>query len=422
MMRFKGSGALWSPHHPGGESISYQQGLSVQIYGYVEGYSSIANMARSWARVIAQHIGSMGLHNYAEGPANLDGIPEKLFRFDPYARIAIYYGMPADIPPMLCTNHEIKIGAFVCETDRVPDSWVDVANRFDFIVVPSQFCQQSYFLSGVKVPIVIIPHGVEEEYRPRKIRRRDDEFVFYNTFSAASFPARKGCEELIRCFTKAFHGRDDVVLVLRTHHAGIIKEWRDHYDKSGLVKIMPYTDCTTDEYASLFSRADCTVHPSKGEGFGLVPLQSIACETPVIAMPVTGMADYLSKDNAMLLRDTGKITGKGWGGQSGSYFGIDEEHLVDLLQYAVSNKDAEKARVSSAASKIRERYKWTNVLSPLLEIIEKVSGTEDVTKCKDRLTKKLLDMNYGGECGYVKPHTQPCKSSIKGRRESVADE
>ena len=51
----------------------------------------------------------------------------------------------------------------------------------------------------------------------------------------------------------------------------------------------------------IFSRMNCTVHPSRGEGFGLVPLQSLACETPVIAPAVTGMTEYLTPDRAICL-------------------------------------------------------------------------------------------------------------------------
>jgi len=392
MKRFKGSGALWAPHHPGGDSVPFADDLAIQVYGYFEGYSSIANVAREWSRVLAAKFSSIGLHNYAPGPAALDDTLQRLRRFDPYAPVGIYYGMPADILPMMVTNHQIVIGAFVCETDQIPKRWVEVANRFDLVVVPSRFCRDAFTRSGVTSPIVIIPHGLEPEYRRYKVRRNQSPFVFYNTFSASSFPVRKGCEELIRCFTKAFEGRDDVVLHLRTQDAGKIREWREAYDRSGLIKILRFEECDTAEYASFFSRAHCTVHPSKGEGFGLVPFQSIACETPVIAMPVSGMADYLTEENAMLLRNTGKVDGTGWGGQAGEYYGIDEEHLVELLQYAVDNHDQEQEKVSRAGRELRRQYTWETVMAPLVSAVGDIVSSESVEAGKNRLRERLQDM------------------------------
>jgi glycosyltransferase involved in cell wall biosynthesis len=131
----------------------------------------------------------------------------------------------------------------------------------------------------------------------------------------------------------------------------------------------------------------CTVHPSKGEGFGLIPFQSIACETPVIAPAATGMADYLNDDNAMCLRTMGRTTGQMVGNQAGTYFTVDEGHLVELLIHAHTNWEDEYRKVRAAAPGIRSRYTWARVTSEFVEVIESVLAAQD----PDRVRESLLD-------------------------------
>jgi glycosyltransferase involved in cell wall biosynthesis len=53
---------------------------------------------------------------------------------------------------------------------------------------------------------------------------------------------------------------------------------------------------------ALYSGADCFVFPSLHEGFGLVPLESLACGVPVIASRV-GMLEHMLGDVAIFLDD-----------------------------------------------------------------------------------------------------------------------
>ncbi|MBN1401658.1 MAG: glycosyltransferase family 4 protein, partial [Anaerolineae bacterium] len=102
---------------------------------------------------------------------------------------------------------------------------------------------------------------------------------------------------------------------------------------------------------ALYSGADCFVFPSLHEGFGLVPLESLACGVPVIASRV-GMLEHMLGDVAVFLDDP-----------------LDDVALAEEIAALVSDQErrAQLARRglelapsfsrSRAALKTRELYK-----------------------------------------------------------------
>jgi glycosyltransferase involved in cell wall biosynthesis len=215
----------------------------------------------------------------------------------------------------------------------------------------------------------VVPHGLEPEYRPYHDKSRSTPFVFYNTFSSHSYPERKSCAELIRCFVRAFPGNDDVTLRLRTQQNPKIEQYLRDAGADDRIVIDPPDDCSTEDFARIYSDVHCTVHPSKGEGFGLIPFQSIACETPVIAPAVTGMADYLNADNAILLHMGGHVPGIGVGNQSGTYYSVDEDHLVHCLRHVYDHWEEEYSKVRQAAPAFRQAHSWDAALGPFSSLL-----------------------------------------------------
>ena len=368
---------------PGKQTFVYsggpQRSAPVQLYGMFRGCVSVDNVCTQFARQLLASVPGANLHGYTGRPFFEPDLEAHAF-LDPAAAIAVFYGTPETVPERLFA-HETSVGGFVCETDAIPPAWVRTCNRLDLVLVPSRFCRAAFQSSGVTKPVLVVPHGLEPDYRPYDAKRRDRPFVFYATANTNTI-VRKGMTELVRCFRRAFAERSDVLLWLRVGRSGALLETLAESDvrpDDPSIRVEPPAPLSTAEFARLYSRAHCTVHPSKGEGFGLIPLQSIACETPVIAPNATGMADYVSADNAMVLRT------KGWTDNAQVYYGtggyaeIDEDHLVELLLHAEANWEAEYEKVRAGARAIRERYTWERALSEivtlLLELTE-LSGPE----------------------------------------------
>jgi|GEM_PF-3381120 len=367
----------------------YNPDVRVQFYGMFRRCSSIDNVCTQLSHQLISTMNQVGLHSY-NGRPFFDHSLTSFAYINKAAPIAIFYGTP-DFPPPFFFDHETKIGGFVCETDEVPQRWVRTCNRFDLILVPSRFCKQAFERSGVTTPIGITPHGLEPEYRPLPGRTRRDPYVFFNTVNS-HVPARKGLEELLRCFVRAFPDRSDVQLRIRLKRSDIVDEILADYDLCPQIWVEEIDDSSTADFAAIYSNVHCTVHPSKGEGFGLIPFQSIACETPVIAPQSTGMADFLREDNAMLLRTKGFTNEANVYYKCGSYAVIDEDHLVELMQYAESNWEAECEKVKRIAPAFREKYKWNKVLHKTVTLIKDLAALNDPAERTKLIRQRVHDL------------------------------
>lgn len=354
----------------------YRPGISVQFYGGFEDYGSFPTVCTQFGRILPRRLEGVALHNYADGPF-ADPSLEKHAFVDNTAPVGIYYGFPEEIPEAFY-QHPFRIGGFVCETDRIADAWVEVCNTFNLVIVPSAFCQKSFYDSGVRCPVMVVPHGIEPEYRPYREKHRSTPFVFYNAFNAASGLQRKSAEELIRCFLRAFGTEGErCILRLRTGLCQSLVDIRLRYDFGTAIQLDLSPAWSTASFAAIFSDVHCTVHPSKGEGFGMIPLQSIACETPVIVPDTTGMSDYVRDWNAVRLRTDGRTHGLMHGNQVGTYFTIDEVHLTELLLAVHETWEDEYRKVQAAGPRIRAIYTWENVLAEFVEVLETILDSDD---------------------------------------------
>jgi glycosyltransferase involved in cell wall biosynthesis len=372
---------------------SSRKDVSVQFYGMLRGCCSLSNVSTQFARQLIQRFEGAALHSYTGRPY-FDGRIEGRAGIDRSAPIGVFHGVPEAVPPFFF-DHKTTIGAFVCETNEIPGRWVRRCNCFDLILVPSRFCRSVFQRSGVTTPIALAPHGLEPEYVPKGNPSRDDRFVFYDVARSA-YQHRKSCEELIRSFVRAFQGRRDVLLRLRTERTPAIRGWLDTYRAGDLIEIDETKGCSTAEFAAIYSQVHCTVHPARAEGFGLIPFQSIACETPVIAPRVTGMADYLDTRNAMLLRT------KGMGDQADLYHPgnatseADEDHLVELLRHAESRWELEKSRARDVGPGFRARHTWERALGKVMTLIGELVESARAAEKLERINAHCV---ADGWCG-----------------------
>jgi glycosyltransferase involved in cell wall biosynthesis len=108
---------------------------------------------------------------------------------------------------------------------------------------------------------------------------------------------RKGVAALVNAVAR----RDGPPLVL----AGRVDAEAEHLAVPGRVLLAGRV--TDDELAALYSAADALVFPSAEEGFGLPPVEALACGTPVAAFASAALGETLAGAQGAVLVEPGDL-------------------------------------------------------------------------------------------------------------------
>lgn len=204
------------------------------------------------------------------------------------------------------------------ETTRIPDEWVTNLNRLAACLVPCTWNKEVFQSSGVKVPIYVVPPGIDAEFyqqienlEPTELANLPKDCVsFYSIFQ---WTERKNPIGLIVSYLSAFDGVEDVCLVLKTYGADtsaaqqqrikdMIVSIKGQLRMKKAPKILFIGNLlSTEQITGLHKRCDCFVLPHRAEGFGMPHLEAMACGKPVIATGFSGNMDFMNPNNSYLL-------------------------------------------------------------------------------------------------------------------------
>ena len=206
----------------------------------------------------------------------------------------------------------------VWETDRLPAHWATLLNTMDGVIVPSAWNQRVFVGSGVTVPTYVLPHV--SEFRgepadaavvarvtsriPAPLRTR---FLFY---SIGAWNRRKGNDLLVRAFLKAFSGRSDVALLLKTTNksqdqrsgtsrlfSNLVGEEKLRNDvmDGKIPSVFPLIGSwNADEIRALHTLGQSYVTLTRGEGWGMGAYEAAFFGKPWVAPREGGHRAYLS--------------------------------------------------------------------------------------------------------------------------------
>ena len=196
-------------------------------------------------------------------------------------KIGLLYDHPTHIDE-LPTPYKIVYTGF--ESSKMPEEWKTHLEKADEVWVFSEWCAKVMKKSLGITPKVFY-HGIDTEVFHPKARKPSDKFVFLHY---DAFKWRKGWDLLLNAFEDAFGDKDDILLILKTGGQAVLP--LDYPN----VKILkePASDSRMCE---IMNQADCFVFPSRGEGFGMPPLEALACGVPCITINAHGISDYFNE-------------------------------------------------------------------------------------------------------------------------------
>lgn len=270
------------------------------------------------------------------------------------------------------------VGITMFETDRLPVGWAESMNQMDEIWVPSTFNRASFERYGVDPKkLQIVPFGIDASVygpgnaEPLPLPDRAG-FLFLSVFQ---WYKRKGWDVLLRAYIEEFGRDEDVCLLLRSYPGADdptpIEERVLRYVESlgrTMQDIPPIKviseSLSEDLMPSLFASADAFVLPTRGEGWGIPFMESMASGVPVIATRWSAHLDFVNDDNGYLIDVERMVRIDEEQTRSSVFYESDHEwaepslaHLKQLMRRAFSDRSEARAKGERARRDIVEN--WT---------------------------------------------------------------
>jgi len=291
--------------------------------------------------------------------------------------IGVFYNKP-EIPfhinfcqPAYYQNKsEYVIGYTPWESTIVPPGWKVPMSLCNEIWATSEFVKDIYEKAGLAGSVKVIPHGISEDF---KIVDREivDTFYFLHVGGDSK---RKNAQMAVDAFLENFDGNSSFKLILKSNGF-----YNAQVNLNG--KIMPAAQhpqivnidyaVSVDELMSLYSKCHCLVYPTSGEGFGMIPFETIATGMPSIVTNLTGTADF-AKYSVPLQAHWGEasLQSDHYGTNAGMWAVPDFDQLVSLMRHVVNEFEEFKKYTIQSAKILHQRQSWASVADMIIERIE----------------------------------------------------
>lgn len=241
------------------------------------------------------------------------------------------------------------------ESTKIPKDWPDFLHAAEKVLVPSKWCQKVFAESGVESEVV--PLGYDDdvfifnERENKRSTRQDFIFLHYNAFNI-----RKGFIEVFKAFTQEFSKDEPVKLVLKTNlkHIPIPINPQVYPNIEIINKKMEAW-----ELADLCADSDCFVFPSRGEGFGMTPLEAMATGLPTIVPNAHGITEYFNPEFMYEVEVENTCPGiysKYKGQDVGDMVVCSVKHLRQQMRYIYEHQDEAMAKGRAASEYVKQ---WT---------------------------------------------------------------
>ncbi|MBC8029001.1 MAG: glycosyltransferase [Pyrinomonadaceae bacterium] len=167
------------------------------------------------------------------------------------------------------------------ESSRLPADWPKRLNSMRAVLVPTRFCAKVCRDSGVRVPIEVVPLGVDPNvyhYQERPARQE------LTTLIVGTVVSRKHVAEAIAAWKLAFANVAEARLIIKSRFS-----YGNYAADDPRINFVDSNE-TTRGISHWYERADILI-AAGSEGFGLPLVEGMATGLPVIALNSEGQGD-----------------------------------------------------------------------------------------------------------------------------------
>jgi glycosyltransferase involved in cell wall biosynthesis len=286
------------------------------------------------------------------------------------------------------------------ESMSIPESFRETLHEFNVVMVPSP--QNVELFSTFHDNVKLVTLGVDPEtwhyVPPPPVHATFD-------FMVAGRGERKGVDVVYEAFQTVF-GQwweyDDN----EARYIGnldkpiprlIMKSLKGHgrYYAPGIKHV---TGKISDEAeADLYRSIHCYVQPSRGEGFGLQPLQAIALGRPTILTAAHGHESYAHLGIGIGSRPT--KAGEFIYGPSGDWWEPDFEEVCEAMWDVYEHYDTHTETAKASAAVVAREFTWSNTTDQYLaahgdELTKAYTGDGTWTRAQGRLYRIVTNEDH----------------------------
>lgn len=243
------------------------------------------------------------------------------------------------------------------EASVLPESFRETLDNIDLVVVPSM--QNVELFSRFHRDVKYVPLGVDPLVW-HFVKRTPPERQF--RFLIGGSGRRKGTDVAFAAFQKVFgdwagHGPEPVL---------VMKNPRGEDFYGDRVEMVSGKISAADE-VMLYASSHCYVQPSRGEGFGLQPLQAIAQGLPTILTGAHGHAAF--SDLGMPLDYSMAKSDYFIYGDAGDWWEPDFDQLCEYMRFAYENYDECVEHAVEGAATVAAEFTWRRTAERFLDAL-----------------------------------------------------
>jgi len=261
------------------------------------------------------------------------------------------------IPPMVkgWLSDQRRVIFTMYETTECPAEFRSLQD-FHLVLVPCEANVEAF--SKWHPNVQRVPLGIDPEVWTYRKRPTAGPF----TFLASGSEPRKGTDVAMRAFQRAFPTNPDVRLLVKHPTSSPIPIPSD----PRIQVVSGYL--SAQEELDLYASAHCYLGLSRGEGFGMMPLQALAQGCPTILSAAHGHAEFSHYGIPISTRLVPAADYMLFG-EAGDWWEPDEDETVDAMLDVYANYDGYLNVARRRSGQVRRTWTWDAAAARLLDVL-----------------------------------------------------
>lgn len=275
----------------------------------------------------------------------------------PQAPVELTFAQP-DYFELNDTQHQIILTPW--ESTKLRPGWLENFELADEVWATSDWVADVYRKEGVQNVTTVYPHGIEKIYKPKLKHRGTGPMNFYVQGAPAN---RKGTQMAFDAFREVFKDNGSkATLTIKAFGRHNVR-WRD---SDGIMRNpadLPNIQVETQELelpqmVEFTNSFHANIYPSYGEGWGFIPMESLAQGTPTICTASwCHYRDYLGD-----LGVKSKLIDSPWEDEHpGQVYEPDFDDLCDKIRLVYDDYENQSRQAFKAGLKMHKEYNWLSL-------------------------------------------------------------